>query len=144
MKVVLDSNIVFSSLIKPDGKISEIILNPFFQFEKFSCYFLYIEIFKHKDRIVKMSTLDEPELLEIFYQIIRRIEFVNEERIPKDVFRDALELTKEIDSKDTTFVALSMYFDAYLWTGDKVLQNGLKKKAITGFCQRMNYFENLK
>ena len=37
------------------------------------------------------------------------------------------QLTKGIDIDDTDFVALTKFLRATLWTGDKVLYNGLKK-----------------
>lgn len=37
-------------------------------------------------------------------------------------------ITKGIDIDDTDFVALTKFLKATLWTGDKVLYNGLKKK----------------
>ena len=50
MKIVIDSNILFSALLKADAKLAEIILNPSFRIESYSCYFLYIELFKHKEK----------------------------------------------------------------------------------------------
>jgi predicted nucleic acid-binding protein len=37
------------------------------------------------------------------------------------------EITRGIDIDDTDFVALTKFLKATLWTGDKVLYNGLKK-----------------
>jgi predicted nucleic acid-binding protein len=40
------------------------------------------------------------------------------------------ELVKSIDIDDIDFVALTLYLRGSLWTGDKVLYNGLKKKGF--------------
>ena len=52
--------------------------------------------------------------------------------------RIAEALTIDIDPDDISFVALSIFLDAYLWTGDKSLYNGLKNK---GFERVISSFE---
>jgi len=37
------------------------------------------------------------------------------------------QITKDIDIDDTDFVALTKFLKATLWTGDKVLYNGLRE-----------------
>lgn len=39
-------------------------------------------------------------------------------------------ITKDIDIDDTDFVALTRFLKANLWTGDKVLYNGLKEVSF--------------
>lgn len=143
MKVILDTNIFFSALIKPDGKIAEIILNPAFHFEKYTCYYLYIELFKHKDKILKVSKLSESELLEVFYALIRRVAFINESHIPKDIYQFAYELVKDIDPNDTPFVALNTHLNAYLWTGDLQLRDKLKTKGYQNVISTRELLELL-
>lgn len=60
--------------------------------------------------------------------VTSNIKFLNEGLIPKRDFLEALDLLEEIDIKDTPFVALTNYLKGILWTGDKVLLNGLKAK----------------
>jgi predicted nucleic acid-binding protein len=50
--------------------------------------------------------------------------------IPDNIWQQANELTVDIDPFDIPFVALSIYLDAYLWTGDKSLYNGLQGKGF--------------
>lgn len=45
-------------------------------------------------------------------------------------WHEADRLTKEVDSKDISFVALSLQTEALLWTGDKKLSAHLKAKGF--------------
>ena len=49
MKLVIDTNIVISALMKSDGIIGGILLKELQDVEKLSCYYLYIEVFSKKD-----------------------------------------------------------------------------------------------
>ncbi len=129
MKLIIDTNLIFSSISKSDGRIAEIILNPNFHLQLTGCYFSYIELFKYKDKLLKASKLAELEFLDVMYQMLKRIHFFNEGMIPKDVIDEAYKLTFDIDEKDTIFVAMGMHFEQKLWSGDKVLVEGLRKKG---------------
>jgi predicted nucleic acid-binding protein len=131
MKLIIDTNLLFSAISKPDGKIAEIILHPQFGLELIGCYMSYVELFKHKNKILKMSKLAEEELLQVMYQILKRIIFINEGSIDEQTFKGAYELTRDIDEKDTVFVAMSKHLGCKLWSGDKVLVEGLRKKGFT-------------
>ena len=50
--------------------------------------------------------------------------------IPEQCWLEAKQLVSGIDMDDLPFVALALYLDAYLWTGDKILYNGLKTKGF--------------
>lgn len=128
MKLLLDTNIIFSALLNPSGKIAEIILNPSFQLKKYGCYFSYIELFKHKEKIIKLSKLEETDLLDVMYKILKEIEFVNEKQLTSSLVLEAYELTKNIDENNTIYIAMSHFLDCKLWTGDKKLAEGLHKK----------------
>ncbi len=130
MKLIIDTNLLFSAVSKPDGRIAEIILNPAFNLQLMGCYFSYIELFKHKNKLLKASKLDETDLLDMMYQIIKRIKFVNESGISEAILEDAYKLTKDIDEKDTIFVAMSKHLNCKIWSGDKVLVEGLRKKGV--------------
>jgi len=73
--------------------------------------------------------LEELEFLDVMYQMIKRINFFNEGIIPAEIFKEAYNLTHDIDEKDTIFIAMSMYFKQKLWTSDKILVDGLRKKG---------------
>lgn len=43
-------------------------------------------------------------------------------------FNKAFELTKDIDEKDTVFIAMAEFLECKLWSGDLQLVNGLRMK----------------
>lgn len=129
MRVVIDTNIIISAIINPKGRELDIIFN-YPNIQLFSCYFLHVELIKHKEKLLKLSKLQENEFLELFYYILKQISLMNEEYISSDIWRMAYNYTKEVDEKDISFVALSMSLDAKLWTGDNKLIKGLKKKGF--------------
>lgn len=126
MKLVIDTNLLFSAISKRDGIIAELIMNPQIQLHLTGCYFSYIELFKYKEKLIKTSNIVEIDFLHIMYQIIKRIHFVNESIIPKEIIYAAHELTHDIDEKDTVFVAMSLFTQQALWSGDKELVMGLR------------------
>jgi predicted nucleic acid-binding protein len=130
MNVIADTNIIISALISPKGKESDIILNPIYDFKKYTCNFLFDEILKHEAKILKAAGLKDADFFEVYFNISSRIRFINEEQIPDAVWNEALAFTTGIDESDTPFVALSLYLDGYLWTGDKRLIKGLSGRGF--------------
>jgi predicted nucleic acid-binding protein len=133
MKVIVDTNVLFSALLSKNSRLKY----PFFfkDLKFFSCNFLFVEIFKHKEKLITVSKLSEEELLTVLEKLLRRINFVREEVIPKAFFDKAYSLCRDIDEKDTPFVALTLFLKGYLWTGDKELKEGLKKKGFNKFFE---------
>lgn len=129
MKMIVDTSIFMSALISPKGIYAELLMNPIFQFEKFSSYYLVVEIFKHKDKILKYSKLTESELIEQVYNLLKNVTLINEDQIPKEIWLSSYEWTKDVDENDTAFVALTEHINGKLWSLDKKLTNGLKNKG---------------
>ncbi len=130
-KIIIDSNIIFSALKGTESRTRNKILNSDNQY--FTPNFLIVEIFKYKDLILKKSNASEEETLNFLSRILNRITFVNEENISTVNFITAFRLCKDIDEKDTPFIALSLELGYSIWTRDKELKNGLKAKGFDKF-----------
>jgi len=130
MRIVVDTNIVFSALINAGNTIPEMIVAPFSDFKFFTSDFLFKELEKHKAKLQKTSKLTESEIARAKTELFKYIKTISLELIPQEIWLVAEKLTLDIDPDDIPFVALSIFLDAHLWTGDKILYVGLKKKGF--------------
>ena len=126
MKIIVDTNIVFSAILNSTSKIGQIIINSSKHFEFFSCHYLEIEIQKHRNKLLKLTKLSENELAELQSLVTHNITFINERLLPQELLLKTEDLLNNIDINDTPFVALTRYLEGKLWTGDMKLFNGLK------------------
>lgn len=106
--------------------------------EVYSCKHIVVELFKHKEKIKKYSLLSEEELIEFLYFVLQKICIIDESILSSESVKQAYELCKDIDESDTPFVALTIELKALLWTGDKKLKEGLKKKGFISFFELKN------
>lgn len=130
-KLVVDANILFAALRVPNSRIRKGLLS-----EKFALYspnFLFVEIFKHKERILNKSKVTEEETYEILSKLIERIHFLSEENISTGSYIKAYQLCRGTDEKDVPFVALALELDCEYWTRDEALKVGLTKKGFDRF-----------
>jgi len=130
VKIVIDTNIIFSGLLNSNGAIGDLIFNSDGFFEFYSCSYMRYEIEKHWEKLKRISKLSEEELNESKYRIFSRVNFINEELIPEKTWISSEQLVFEIDQDDIDFIALTKYLKGYLWTGDKELYKGLKEKKF--------------
>jgi predicted nucleic acid-binding protein len=140
MKIVVDTNIIFSTLLNSNSTIGDLLFNSDKHFDFYSCSYMRYEIQKHWERLKKISKLSDEQLQVSYTQVLSKLKFVNEEIIPVETWLASEEITKGIDIDDTDFVAMTKFLKATLWTGDKVLYNGLKK---IGFKKILNTTELL-
>jgi predicted nucleic acid-binding protein len=128
VKIIVDTNIIFSGLLNTNSAIGEIIINSGSAFEFYSCNYMRYEIQKHWEKLKRISKLSDQELTDAQFHLFKRLKFANEELIPVKIWEKALALTRDVDIDDTDFVALTIFLKGSLWTGDKELYNGLKGK----------------
>lgn len=128
MKIVLDTNIIFSAVLNTNGNIGELLFNSNKIFEFYSCSQMRFEISKHREKLKKIAKLSDEELDVSLALVFSRIHFINEELIPDETWLKAEKLVQDVDENDIDFVALTIFLKAKLWTGDKILYNGLKDR----------------
>ncbi|GHT09253.1 hypothetical protein FACS189426_07110 [Bacteroidia bacterium] len=130
MKIVVDTNIIFSALANSNGTLSDIIIGSSKKYHFYTSEYLRDELQKHHEKLKKISKLTDKEIEIAQYKLFKYISFITLEIIPEKYWIKAEKIVCDIDPDDIAFVALSLYLDAYLWTGDKVLYRGLKNKGF--------------
>jgi predicted nucleic acid-binding protein len=141
MKVVVDTNIVFSALLSKDSVIRQIIIDSRRRFF-FTSDYMRTELRNHQGKLKKASKLTGEDIIAAQDDLFKYITFIPLEVVSESYWLEANWLVADVDIDDTPFVALALYLDAYLWTGDKILYNGLKAKGYESVLstQELKYF----
>jgi predicted nucleic acid-binding protein len=129
--IIIDTNLIFSSLLSPASHIREILLDDTFTF--YAPNYIIAEIFKHQKKMLKYTKLNDVEFFKYFNGIIENIKFIPLDFISIQSRQIAYDLCYDIDPKDIPFVALSIELKAPLWTGDGKLKRGLTAKGFSNF-----------
>ncbi len=106
MKLVVDTNIVFSAVLNTEGKIGDLIMNSQGSFEFHTCDALRIELGKHKSKLQELSQMTNEQLEQSIFQITDNLVFHSESLVPFHHWKKAADLVREVDMDDIAFVAL--------------------------------------
>ena len=131
--VILDTNILFRALRTQNSWLREVLLESGHRF--IAAKYLIVELFKHKERIVANTKSAEADILLYLHEILRHIEFLDEEIISTGSYVEAYRLCKDVDENDTPFIALALELDGELWSNDVQLKTRLKKKGFDRFFE---------
>jgi predicted nucleic acid-binding protein len=132
--VIVDANIAFKCLHTGRGDLRERI-GTSTRSQFYSPRFLFVELFKHKDRLAQASGLAETELLEGLHALLNQLGFVNEANIPMGTWVEAHRLCRGIDVNDTPYVALTLHMDGRFWTEDDELKTALRARVFDRFFE---------
>jgi predicted nucleic acid-binding protein len=130
MKIVIDTNILFSAIMNTDGKIGDLLLNSSDVFQFYSPHYAKDELKVHHDKLEKLSKLSFDEIETAKALLFKHIRFINSAIISLEIWLYAEKTMSDIDPDDTEFFALSEYLDCFIWTGDKKQHNKLLAKNI--------------
>jgi len=75
MKIVVDTNIIFSALLSSNNTIGNLLFNSDKHFEFYTCTYMRFEIQKHWERLIKISKLSSEELQISYNQILLKLNF---------------------------------------------------------------------
>lgn len=132
--VIVDANIAFKCLRAGRGDLRGRI-GPGGHPKFYSPRFLFVELFKHKERLTRASGLPEADLLEGLYTVVSQLEFVSEANIPMGTWMEAYRLCKGVDTNDTPYVALTLHLDGRFWTEDQELKTALRARGFDRFFE---------
>jgi predicted nucleic acid-binding protein len=133
MKIVIDTNLIFSTLIIRHQHREAALFRMGHQF--FTPNFAFREIYEKKERILRYTRRPVQEFYVIFEQLIQTIQFVRDAAVSRESKYVAYRLCVGVDEKDVPFVALALELDAKLWTGDKKLKTHLLTEGYDNFFQ---------
>ena len=129
--IVTDANIIISALMRGSRQIRRTLARKDLQFV--SPKFIVVELFKHAPKIQKATKLSKDKVLELLSSIVNQIKFYEEDLISIGSWAEAFRLCRDVDEKDTPYIALALELDADIWTNDKKLKIGLRKKDFNRF-----------
>ncbi|MCC5922064.1 MAG: hypothetical protein JJU23_15415 [Cyclobacteriaceae bacterium] len=141
MKIIVDTNIVFSAILNSQGKIGQLIISGSKFFNFYTVRLLKDEIAEHKDKILKISGFTNEQFTKSYEIITKRITFVDEILISDNELIKSHALVADIDENDALFVALTNHLNGKLWTGDKKLIAGLQRKGYPNTLSTHKLYE---
>jgi predicted nucleic acid-binding protein len=77
VRIVVDTNIVFSAILNTESKIGTILLKPRTRLNFYSTFQLNNEIEEHKNKILKLSPYSITDLERIIQLVKQRIRFID-------------------------------------------------------------------
>ena len=128
MNIVVDTNILFSVIVTPKGRIATTIESVKNQHTIFISDFSFEELSKHKNRLIRLSRLSEIEIDKTIYFFEKNFNVVSSDLLPENIIIESFELVKDVDVDDLPVVAAALLTRSILFTGDKKLYTGLKQK----------------
>ncbi|MDP2888402.1 MAG: PIN domain-containing protein [Bacteroidota bacterium] len=141
MKIIVDANIVFSAILNTNSKIADLLLNSKGIFDFIAPDYLLIETKKYHKKISVISKMTLTDVVKVENKVTKPITFISGIHIPQSKWIKAEKMVIDIDPKDTPYVAFSMFFKSKIWSGDKVLRNGLISKEFMNIITTEELFE---
>jgi predicted nucleic acid-binding protein len=130
MKIIVDTNVIFSAILSADGKIGQLIFYGQQQFDFYAPNLVKAEVKRHQAKLIELGQLSLEDFEYLRDEVFSCLKFISEEQIPFLYWHNAIPLVRATDMDDIAFVVLSEYLDAKLWTSDKKLLKGLKKMGF--------------
>ncbi len=127
MKLVLDSNIIFSALIK-ESTTRNIILSDAFDLN--APEYIFSEITKHKELLLRKSKLDKRDFDALLLLLQKHIHLVSNEKYDKKT-TIAEDILKDIDITDSPFLALALALNCSRWSNDGHFKQQDKVRVFT-------------
>jgi len=116
MKLIIDTNVLISSLLK-DSTTRQLLLNESFEF--YLPEIVIIELKKYLIYIIQKSGIIEDEIKKLLNALLENLKLVPFDEY-EDQMDEAMEIMGKIDEKDTQFIALALSIkNDGIWSNDK-------------------------
>ncbi len=137
--LVIDSNVLFGAFISGRG-IYQLL---FSGCRVYLPDFAFVEIEKYKQRILKNTKLDEHQFQEFVLELLRHVTVIPALVISQDSLKQAYRLCRDVDEKDTVYVAAAIDLGINLVTSDKALYDGLRERDFSRVMLLRDVMENI-
>lgn len=119
MNIILDSNILFSALIRDSTKRRLILeYDGFFLFPEY----IFEELEEHKEELLEKAEMSKEDFEQLLQLLLQKVLIVPTEAL-LPYKQEAFTLAKEIDPDDTLFIACALaYPESVIWSEDKKLK----------------------
>jgi len=124
MKLVLDTNILISALVKK-GFAREFIFTRGFGFELFSPAYTLSEINKYKEHICQKANITQEQFYFLLETLFSYVKIINPFHYSSHM-KESERLIKDKD--DAPFLALAIAFNCPIWSDDKHFKKQIKVK----------------
>ena len=128
MRIVIDTNIIFAILGRSDSKYAPIFFSENHQI--FGSTFLIVELFKHKERILKKNKITDAEFYHQLHLILDTLQIIPSSEITTANYYKAFRVCKHVDVKDIDYIALALEKKALIWTKDKPIITAIQQSGI--------------
>ncbi|MBN7810250.1 hypothetical protein J0A68_04735 [Algoriphagus sp. H41] len=91
--------------------------------------FIVEELAKHLQKLLRLSGIESSEMAFLQKTVLGQVKLVDLSELKPEIWKQAIDLVKDVDEFDAPFVALSLHLNGFLWTGDKKLKSGLLRKS---------------
>lgn len=135
-----DANVIFASLISGKENYERMFSDNKF----FIPDFALAEIQKYQPEILQKTKLTFDELKAYTLGIFDRLTVVPNLVISTQSYFQAFNYCKDIDEKDTPYLALAIEFDIELLTNDIELVEGLRRKGYAKVLTLSDFYARLK
>jgi len=127
MKLIIDTNILISSLLK-DSTTREILLNESFNF--YLPEIVLSEVNKYLPYIIQKSELSEEKIKKLLNTLLENLILVPIDEYEKNM-DEGMKIIGSIDEKDTQFIALALSIENNgIWSNDKHFEKQKKIKVF--------------
>ena len=127
--LIVEANIIFAALIKKSGNFKLISLLPKLGVKLYSPEFVFEEIGKREEKLLKFSGLNISELRFLTGKLFKSIKSVS-----KSEYGSFLAEAKDIfpeHPKDSAYFALALRLNIPLWSNEKLHENQPKVKVYS-------------
>jgi predicted nucleic acid-binding protein len=129
MKIVVDVNVVLSSLVKKGNSFDAFALNSLLnKFDFVAPEFLLTELEKHNERIFLVSGLSRETFDNILKLVLEQITFISELEFSEHISNAEELLSGHL--KDVQYLALALKLNSPIFSGDGTLRRILSGSSV--------------